>query len=383
MIAERPPMGWNSWNTFGAQISEELIMGIADAMVEKGLADAGYEYVVIDDCWSKRERDGDGRLVADPAKFPHGMKYLSDYIHSKGLKFGMYSCCGTMTCAGYPGSFGHEYTDAQTFADWGVDFLKYDNCFKPVGAQSETMGEQLYRRMGIALKATGRDIIFSVCNWGNHKVWEWARSTGAHMFRTTGDISDNPESFKSIALEQLHMLASNANGCFCDPDMLICGMYNKGNVAGLGGCSAAQYRSHFALWCMMGAPLMIGCDIRNCDEDTLSLLKNRALIAIDRDAEARPPYVVGYPDQNETYLHMFRHLSDGRFCLASFNFTDARREGYIHLYDIGITPESGYTLRLEDVMTGEVLYPRDDVVIVHCEAGDCKVYNAALVRRQN
>lgn len=381
MLAERPPMGWNSWNTFGANITEELVMGIADAMVDRGLKDAGYEYVVIDDCWSLRNRDADGRMVADPAKFPHGMKYLSDYIHSKGLKFGMYSCCGTMTCAGYPGSFGHEYVDARTFADWGVDFLKYDNCFKPVGAQSDMMGEQLYRRMGLALKATGRDILFSACNWGTHKVWEWARSAGAHMFRTTGDICDNPQSFKSIALEQLHMLASSAPGCFCDPDMLICGMYNNGNVSGMGGCTAAQYRTHFALWCVTAAPLMIGCDIRNCDEDTLKLLKNRALIAIDQDAEARPPYVVGYPEQNETYLHMFRHLSDDKFCLASFNFTDAAREGYIHLYDIGITPESGYTLELTDALTGEKLSPRDDVIVVHCDAGDCKVYNATLIKK--
>ena len=157
MLAERPPMGWNSWNTFGANITEELVMGIADAMVDRGLKDAGYEYVVIDDCWSLRNRDADGRMVADPAKFPHGMKYLSDYIHSKGLKFGMYSCCGTMTCAGYPGSFGHEYVDARTFADWGVDFLKYDNCFKPVGAQSDMMGEQLYRRMGRQRQSCGKN----------------------------------------------------------------------------------------------------------------------------------------------------------------------------------------------------------------------------------
>ena len=179
-------MGWNSWNTFGENISEELIMGIADAMVEKGLRDAGYEYIVIDDCWSLRERGEDGRLVADPKKFPHGMKYLADYIHSKGMKFGMYSCAGTLTCAGYPSSFDHEYLDAQTFADFGVDFLKYDFCYKPETSD----GPLLYYRMGMALKATGREILFSACNWGSDNVWQWIRSTGAHMYRSTGDIVD-------------------------------------------------------------------------------------------------------------------------------------------------------------------------------------------------
>ena len=379
MLAQRPPMGWNSWNTFGAEISEALIMETADAMVERGLRDAGYEYVVIDDCWSLKERDTEGRMVADPEKVPHGMKYLSDYIHSKGLKFGMYSCAGSLTCAGYPGSFDREYIDAETFASWGVDYLKYDYCNIPKNYHNNA--PTLYRRMGMALKATGREILFSACNWGTEDVWKWARGAGAHIYRSTGDIYDIPQSFRDIAQSQLDKLEASAPGCYNDIDMLICGMYGKGNVGCNTGCSTEEYKTHFALWCFMNSPLMIGCDIRNCDEDTLKLLKNRALIAIDQDAEARPPYVVGYPEQNETYLHMFRHLSDDKFCLASFNFTDAAREGYINLYDIGITPESGYTLELTDALTGEKLSPRNDVIVVHCDAGDCKVYNATLIKK--
>ena len=162
MIKNTPPMGWNSWNTFGADINEQLIKDTADKMAESGLLTAGYTYLVIDDCWSKKERDENGRLVADPEKFPNGMKAVADYVHSKGLKFGMYSCAGNLTCAGYPGSFEHEFTDAETFASWGVDFLKYDYCYH----SNIIHGKYLYRRMGTALKNCGRDILFSACSWG-------------------------------------------------------------------------------------------------------------------------------------------------------------------------------------------------------------------------
>ncbi|MBE6597807.1 MAG: glycoside hydrolase family 27 protein, partial [Ruminococcaceae bacterium] len=191
MLAQTPPMGWNSWNTFGENINEQVIRETADAIVEKGLRDAGYEYVVIDDCWAMRDRDENGRLVPDPVKFPSGMKALSDYVHSKGLKFGIYSCAGYRTCADYPGSFDHEFEDAQTFADWGVDFLKYDYCNKPKLAN----GPILYNRMSMALKATGREILFSACNWGSDEVHKWIRSTGTHMYRSTPDILDNPQSY--------------------------------------------------------------------------------------------------------------------------------------------------------------------------------------------
>ena len=186
MVKLTPPMGWNSWNTFGEKINESLIKETADCMAASGLKDAGYDYLVIDDCWSLKERDAQGRLVADPAKFPNGMKAVADYVHSKGLKFGMYSCAGNLTCAGYPGSYEHEFTDAETFASWGVDFLKYDYCYhSPIVA-----GKYLYRRMGLALENCGRDILFSACSWGADETHEWMKESGASMWRSTGDIFD-------------------------------------------------------------------------------------------------------------------------------------------------------------------------------------------------
>ena len=182
MIAQTPPMGWNTWNTFANDINDELIRQTADAMVELGYRDAGYEYVVIDDCWSLKERDyTTGRLVPDPQKFPRGMRDLADYIHSKGLKFGMYSCAGVRTCAGYPSSFDHEYEDARTFAEWGVDLLKYDFCNFPNYANNKNR----YLTMSMALRSTGREIVFSGCNWGRGDPWNWMRSIGAHMYRST------------------------------------------------------------------------------------------------------------------------------------------------------------------------------------------------------
>ena len=192
ILAQTPPMGFNTWNTFGPDINEQMVLEMADVIVEKGYKDAGYEYVVIDDCWSLRERDENGNLVADPDKFPHGMKYVGDYIHSKGLKFGMYSCAGTRTCAGYPASFDHEFQDARTFASWGVDYLKYDYCFRPMNQQ----GHALYKRMGLALANCGRDICFSACSWGADKTNEWIKQTGAHLWRSTGDINDSWASLK-------------------------------------------------------------------------------------------------------------------------------------------------------------------------------------------
>ena len=194
ILAKTPPMGFNTWNTFGPNITEQMVMEMADVMVEKGYRDAGYKYVVIDDCWSLTERDENGYLVPDPEKFPHGMKYLSDYIHSKGLKFGMYSCAGTRTCAGYPASFDHEFQDARTFASWGVDFLKYDFCFFPNFGNCQ----HRYLTMAQALRSTGRDILFSACNWGLHEPWNWMRSIGAHMYRSTYDIVDNFASSAAI-----------------------------------------------------------------------------------------------------------------------------------------------------------------------------------------
>ncbi len=375
MLVNKPPMGWNTWNTFGHEISDALVRESTDAFVEQGLKDAGYQYVVIDDCWSKKVRDPEtDRLVAEPAKFPEGMKAVADYVHGKGLKFGMYSCAGQRTCGDYPGSFDHEFLDAETFASWGVDFLKYDFCYKPVGVD----GQLLYRRMGMALRASGRDILFSACNWGSDDVWSWIRSTGAHMYRSTGDIFDNPESYRKIALSQLHKLGASAPQCFNDVDMLTVGMYGKGLV-GTTGCGDADYRSQFALWCMYSAPLMLGCDIRRMNAQTRALVTNRDLIRIDQDAEARPPIATFHP-WNEKLLTLFKHLDDGSYALGFFNLGEEDAETFATFSDFGLPAAAGYDLALESVFDGERLVSRE-YLRLNVPAHDCRVYIAKLQKR--
>jgi alpha-galactosidase len=378
MLAKKPPMGWNSWNTFGENISDALIRETADAMVETGLRDAGYEYLVIDDCWSLRERDENGSLVADPKKFPNGMKAVADYVHSKGLKFGMYSCCGVKTCAGYPGSWGHEFDDAKFFAEVGIDFLKYDNCYHP------SMPSHLsYNRMALALKAQKRDILFSACNWGNAHVETWARACGVDMYRSTGDIFDSFASIRRLSESQKEKLAYSSAGCFNDIDMLVVGMRGKGNVGedcGYTGCTDGQYRYHFALWCMMMSPLMIGCDIRHMDEETKKLLLNPALIAINQDEDTRPPLFVNENTGHKEALLTFRHLSDGKVAFGFFNTYETKKTFMIPYYEIGLDPLCGWGFDVTDAFTGEHIGVQKEYVSVTVEAGDCRVLTGTLVK---
>ena len=300
------------------------------------------------------------------------MKAVADYVHSKGLKFGMYSCAGVRTCAGYPSSFDHEFVDAQTFADWGVDFLKYDFCNFPANGDCKMR----YQTMSMALKATGREILFSACNWGREDPWHWMRSIGAHMYRSTGDIMDNFVSFTDIVKSQLPNFCDSGNFCFNDIDMLTVGMYGKGNV-GFGGCNQEQYDMHFALWCMMASPLMIGCDIRNCDEHTLELLKNKALIALDQDEEARPPYT---PNRKiEEVLLLFRHLSGGEYALGVFNFAEGSARKYINLFELGLTANCGYGLELTGMLDDEKITVKDNFYL-DLPATSCKVYRVKLIK---
>ncbi len=378
MLSKTPPMGWNSWNTFTHDINEKLIMETADAMVSTGLKDAGYEYVVIDDCWSERQRDENGCLVADHVKFPRGMKPVADYVHDKGLKFGMYSCDGNLTCAGYPGSFMHEFEDARYFASVGVDLLKYDNCYKPKGEDVRVA----YQKMAIALKASGREILFSACNWGSEDPHLWMRSVGAHMYRSTGDITDTFESIKTLGYSQTDKLHCSAPGCFNDLDMLVTGLYGKGNIGFGKGCSDNEYRFHFAMWCMFGSPLMIGADIRNLTEGTLKLLKNKYLIRINQDEEARPPFFV-HPLMYWGNPHnvMFKHLSDNEYAIALFNDCDKEYTVSGSLSDMGIPVYSGYGLELFDVFEEKSAGAVFEVVQSKIEPHDCKVYLAKLVKR--
>lgn len=377
ILAKTPPMGWNTWNTFGWKINEELVKKAADAFVESGLKDAGYEYIVIDDCWSLKERDEEGRLVCDPEKFPGGMKQLADYVHSKGLKFGMYSCAGTHTCAGHPGSFEHEFEDAKTFAEWGVDYLKYDYCYKP----DHIPGEILYKRMGTALRNCGRDILFSACNWGNDEVYQWIRETGAHMFRSTGDIQDNWESIKNIVLSQIGKESHSGTYCYNDMDMLVVGMYGKGdnNAVALGGCSDIEYRSHFSLWALMNSPLMIGCDIRKMSKETVEILTNKDIIALNQDEEARGPYCIRQWNNPEKVMAFVKHLSNGDYAIGMFNFSETASEMSLQFWDIGLSAAAGKGLSIYDCWSHEEEGTFKERYVCTLEPHGCRVFRGKVI----
>jgi alpha-galactosidase len=276
-LALTPPMGWNSWNKFACNVTEQILRDTADAMVASGMRDAGYQYVVVDDCWHGK-RDANGFITADPQRFPSGIKAIADYIHSKGLKFGIYSDAGRLTCGGRPGSQGHEYQDALTYARWGVDYLKYDWC-----STGDRNAKEAYALMADALRSTGRDIVFSMCEWGTAKPWLWAKNIG-NLWRTTGDIWDSfatNDPQHDWAHHVLDIVDRNeplwqyaGPGHWNDPDML---------EVGNGGMSATEYRSHFSLWAMMAAPLIAGNDIAHMDESTRSILLNKDVIAVDQD----------------------------------------------------------------------------------------------------
>lgn len=382
MFVAKPPLGWNSWNTFGEEINEEVVMRSADTLVSTGLAACGYEYIVIDDCWALKERDADGRMVPDPAKFPHGMKYVADYVHSKGLKFGMYSCAGMHTCAGYPASFDHEFTDACSFAQWGVDFLKYDYCFHP----STVPGKVLYKRMATALANCGRDILFSACSWGADETKTWIKETGANMWRTTGDINDSWRSIKELSLVAGDAIRWGSVNCFPDMDMLVVGMYGRGNV-GFAGCTAEEYRTHFSLWALLGSPLMIGCDIRHMDEATRETLMNREVLAINQDPaynqafNAGPGAAKGEKDELPVYVRL---LDNGDYAIGLFNFTDeasSRWNSHLLLDGIGLPESTGKTLHLRELWTREEKTVTNGILTEQIPPHGCKLYRARVVDR--
>ena len=374
MVKLTPPMGWNSWNTFGEHINETMIKETADRMVENGLLECGYEYLVIDDCWSLRERDKNGRLVADPEKFPHGMKAVAEYVHQKGLKFGMYSCAGNLTCAGYPGSFEHEFIDAATFAEWGVDFLKYDYCYH----SNIIPGEYLYRRMGLALENCGRDILFSACSWGADETHKWIKTSASSMWRSTGDIFDTWESIKDLAKQQPALFPYNGVGCFNDMDMLVVGMYGKGYV-GLQGCNDTQYRTHFSLWSFFGSPLMIGCDIRDMTPETKKILTNKELIAINQDPAYRQPYRLNGIWQNDNMLTYAKNLANGDIAIGLFNLNEEKAMARFNLDEVSLPESTGKTLSMTDIWTGKSANTVNANVMWELEPYDCAVFRAKVV----
>jgi alpha-galactosidase len=277
-LAQTPPMGWNSWNTFQTNIDEPLLKGMVDTYVSSGMKDAGYQYFVLDDGWMSMERDKDGNLVADPKKFPNGMKEFADYVHSKGLKFGIYNCAGTKTCAGYPGTRGYEYQDARLYASWGVDYLKFDWC-----NADGINAIEAYRTMSKAIKAAGRPMVFSLCEWGSHQPWRWAKDIG-QLWRSTGDIGVGfektpsrgdwqPLSVLNILDRQDSIRQYAGPGHWNDPDMLEVG----------NGMTYNEDKAHFTLWCMLAAPLMAGNDLRKMSDETKNILTNKDVIALDQD----------------------------------------------------------------------------------------------------
>lgn len=350
MVKLTTPMGWNSWNTFAQDISEKLIFETADAMVKNGLSDAGYKYLVIDDCWALKERNQEGRLVPDPGKFPKGIKAVAEYLHSKGLKLGMYSCAGNLTCAGYPGSFEHEFTDADTFAEWGVDFLKYDYCNR----SGIIHGKYLFRRMGLALKNCGRDILFSACTWGADNTHSWIRETAADIWRSTGDISDQWSAIKRIADQQKDILPYGGVGCFNDMDMLTVGMYGKGNV-GITGLNDGEYKTHFSIWALFGSPLMIGCDVRNINDATLKILTNKKLIEINQDPACRQVFKIGAINQAPDVRCYARLLDNGDICIGCFNLGEENVITKFTTDELGLPESTGKTLLMKNLWDDETI----------------------------
>jgi alpha-galactosidase len=313
-LALTPPMGWNSWNKFACDINEATVRETADAMARSGMRDAGYQYVVIDDCW-QGPRDADGFITADAQRFPSGIKALADYVHSRGLKFGIYSDAGRLTCGGRPGSQGHEYQDALTYARWGVDYLKYDWC-----STGDRNAQEGYAVMADALRASGRPIVFSMCEWGTAKPWLWAKNVG-NLWRTTGDIWDS-FSVKDPKRDWAHPVTDIVDqneplwqyagpGHWNDPDML---------EVGNGGMTADEYRSHFSLWAMMAAPLIAGNDIARMDETTRSILLNSEVIAVDQDPLGQQGHRVWKQGDSEVWV---KRLSGGAIAVLLFNRADA------------------------------------------------------------
>ena len=300
-LARTPPMGWNSWNHFGCDVSAQLVRETADAMAKSGMRDAGYQYLVIDDCWQVA-RDAAGRLVADSVRFPGGMKPLAEYVHSKGLKFGLYTDAGRQTCQRRPGTYGSEEIDARTFAEWGVDYVKEDWC-NSEGLDAPTQ----YAKFRDALAKAGRPIVFSICEWGSNRPWEWGPRTG-NLWRTTGDIGDRWSSMIALLdLNAQYALAASP-GAWNDPDML---------EVGNGGMTDDEYRAHFSLWAVMAAPLMAGNDVRTMPATTRDILLNKEVIAVDQDSLGVQGMLVQEPAPD---LQVWaKPLSDGSRAVVLFN----------------------------------------------------------------
>jgi alpha-galactosidase len=316
--AQTPPMGWNSWNHFACKVTDADVRSAADAIVSSGMKSAGYIYVNIDDCW-QGTRDEKGVLHPN-AKFPD-MKGLSDYVHAKGLKLGIYSSPGPKTCAGYEGSLGHEELDAQSYALWGIDYLKYDYC----SFQGDVPAQMAaYKKMHEALEKTGRVIVFSLCQYGMDKVWRWGPSVGGNLWRTTDDISDDYNSMAYIGFGQNGLERFAAPGHWNDPDML---------EVGNGKMNKDEYRTHMSLWCLLAAPLLAGNDLSKMTPDTLAILTNPEVIAVDQDALGMQGHRVAQEGQLEVWV---KQLADGSKAVGLFNRGESVMPVTAYFRDVGV-----------------------------------------------
>jgi alpha-galactosidase len=323
LLAPTPPMGWMSWNQFGPEVSDQLLSEMADAMVASGMKAAGYEYVCIDDLWHGG-RASDGKLFPDSKRFPRGIKPLADYIHSKGLKLGIYSDAAEKTCGKQPGSLGYEDQDARAFADWGVDYLKVDYCFAPEDVET---AKDRYGKMIRAIRKTGRPIVFSVCEWGPRDPWLWAPQVGAQLWRTGWDIRDIWDGeyndyhlgITNIIDRQADLADYAGPGHWNDPDMLIVGLNGKGRYTSPKGWpppNETEYRSHMALWCLMAAPLHATCDLRKMDAVTREILTAPEIIAVNQDRLGRQAKRTVKDRDLEIWK---KPLSGGQFALGLLN----------------------------------------------------------------
>src|SRR5215469_3164679 len=339
-LAATPPMGWNSWNHFHRNIDDSTVRAQADALVKSGLRDAGYLYVNIDDTW-EGERDAQG-FIHSNSKFPD-MKALADYVHGKGLKLGIYSSPGPKTCAKYEGSYGHEEQDAQTYAEWGIDYLKYDLCslrdmMKQAGSPeaAHKMMIDAYTKMHNALVKTGRPIIYSLCQYGDDAVWKWGASVGGNLWRTTGDISDKYSRMTEIGFSQAGLAKYAGPGHWNDPDML---------EVGNGGMKPDEYRMHMSLWALLAAPLLAGNDLTKMTPETISLLTNREVIAIDQDQGGIQGERISAEGPVEVWA---RPLADGSKAVGLFNRHHLPMDVHVDFRQIGFNGQ----VKLRDVWNG-------------------------------
>ena len=343
-LAATPPMGWNSWNHFAEKVTDADVRAAADALVSSGMRDAGYIYVNIDDTWQGK-RDANG-VIHPNEKFPD-MKALADYVHSKGLKLGIYSSPGPQTCARYEGSYGHEEQDAKTYAEWGIDYLKYDLC-SFIQIMKQEAGDEhsekafeiqkaAYEKMHKALLATGRPIVFSLCQYGWNDVWKWGPEVGGNLWRTTGDISDHYSRMEEIGFSQAGLSKYAAPGHWNDPDML---------EVGNGGMTNDEYRQHMTLWVILAAPLLAGNDLSKMSPETLAILTNKEVIAVDQDKLGKQGDRVWAEGPKEIWA---KPLSGGEKAVALFNRAPDPKSITLKLSDVGF----GANAKLRDLWTGK------------------------------